>query len=158
MNREINKSLSAVRQALSEAVSVDTTLGTQLVTVASGTPTAMAAIAPAVHAALGSPEKHGNEPYDPELKDVKDTFDHLDMYLKTLTDLVLNWYGWNPDKAAGVVFDAIGALVKAGLLTDLPGDDATPETLQIWIESAKKAGLGVKVQELAYKKSKGSNG
>ena len=150
MNIEINKTLAAVRRALRESVSV--TADPPVLSIAPGTPAAVAVIQ---QVACGSTEKQGNEPYEPKMKDVDDTFDHLDMYLKKLADLLLGWYGFDEDKAVDVVFSAIDALVKDKTLTPLPDDSATPETLLIWVEKAKKAGLGSKVQELAFKRTNG---
>ena len=150
MNSEINKTLAAVRRALQDSVSV--TADPPVISVAPGTPAITAVVQ---QAACGSTDKHGNEPYEPKMKDVEDTFDHLDMYLKKMADLLLGWYGFDEDKAVDIVFSAIDDLVKSKVLTPLPEDDATSETLLIWVEKAKKAGLGSKVQELAFKRSNG---
>jgi hypothetical protein len=151
MNRTINKALADIRHALQECgtcgggVGVTGIVGTPMLTVASGTPTLGASCG-----VTSNPQKNEDPP---EMKNVEDELDHLDKYLKTLADLVLNGYDTDPDTAVTIVFAAITDLVNAGLLPALPGADASPESLMLWVEKAKKSDLMAKVSNLAFEQS-----
>jgi hypothetical protein len=142
MNSLINKSLTDVRRAIQEC-------GVRVTGVVSMP--VLGVVAPA--AIPPQPD-----PNPTAMRDVQDEMDHLDKFLKTLADSVLDVYDTDPDTAVNIVFAAISDLVAAGAISVLPDMEATPETLQIWVDTAQKAGLAGKVNELAFDQSEEIDG
>lgn len=71
-----------------------------------------------------------------------DASDALDFYLNNMADLLGLEYGKTKSEAMSFVFSAVSQLVRDGMVPEIPGDNAAPQDIAIWLGKAKSVGLG----------------
>lgn len=129
MNAQINGVLDQIREKLNESA-----WG------APGQPS-MPPDASPVPPTAGAPGARSISPADVE--------DALDMYLSGMVDSLLNQYDATDEEAADTVFAAIDQAVQAGVLPELPPDDASEQEVSLWVGKATLANLQRLVNEYA---------
>lgn len=70
-----------------------------------------------------------------------DILSDVECYLQGVVDALLDEFESSEDDAVEFMFDVIDDLVEDGVILDFPGENASDEDVDSWLEAAKDAGL-----------------
>lgn len=92
------------------------------------------------------PHSHlAGEPGSGKADNIVDANDAIDKYLADIVDQLVLSYDMDADEAFDFVFDMADSASSEEHLPALPGEDADPEELMMWLGKANTMGFGAKV-------------